>query len=145
VGLSLLLLSLWWAPFGWDSWGNRLILPTMLASIIACLFSATFTSKDLTYKVFSINLPALGNQKNIVWRLLRLGVISIYLPLSLGYMVIINTSDLGPLYYLSLHGGVKCKVMMHKLDEQPPKEYWSFWRTKPYYMCARERFLHVPY
>ena len=29
-------LSCWWAPFGWDAWGDRLMIPAMLGTII-CL------------------------------------------------------------------------------------------------------------
>ncbi len=39
--ISLLGLSLWWNPFGWASWGNRLMVPAMMAIVIG-LWDAVF-------------------------------------------------------------------------------------------------------
>lgn len=146
VGVSLLSLSLWWVPFGWDSWGNRLIVPSMLAAIIACLLTANPSLLEGHSQQDAISMRALAYQgpKNTIWGLLRLGFLGCYFVLSLGYTVITYASDHDPLFYFSLHGGVKCKEMMHEFGEQFPKVGWSFWQTKPYYKCARERFLHVP-
>jgi hypothetical protein len=33
--ISLIGLSLWWNPFGWESWGDRLMVPAMMAIVIA--------------------------------------------------------------------------------------------------------------
>jgi hypothetical protein len=33
--ISLIGLSLWWNPFGWASWGDRLMVPAMMATVIA--------------------------------------------------------------------------------------------------------------
>jgi hypothetical protein len=36
---SVIGLALWWAPFGWDSWGNRLMVPTMLGILITLILT----------------------------------------------------------------------------------------------------------
>ena len=38
--LSLLAFSLWWCPFGWDSWGDRLMIPPMLSLLLVVLLTA---------------------------------------------------------------------------------------------------------
>ena len=146
VGVSLALLALWWVPFGWDSWGNRLIVPSMLASVIACLLTATPAGNPnlIAPGPQPINLPRQRLPKNIAWKLSKAFFMIVWLPLSFGYLVITYASDHDPLFYFSLHNGIKCKEMMHQFGEQFPKVGWTFWQTKPYYKCARERFLHIP-
>ena len=147
VGVSLLSLSLWWVPFGWGSWGNRLIVPSMLAAIITCLLTAKASAQlwNANQGRASIDQKKHQEQNCFSWHFLKRGVLGIYFLLSLGYAFITYASDHDPLFYFSLHGGVKCKEMMHEFGEQFPKVGWSFWQTKPYYKCARERFMHIPY
>lgn len=147
VGVSLLSLSLWWVPFGWDSWGNRLIVPSMLAAIIACLLTAKAGAQIWHEDQESMSKDKKGHlgQNKFSRHILKRAVLGMYFLLSMGYVFITYASDHDPLFYFSLHGGVKCKEMMHEFGEQFPKVGWSFWQTKPYYKCARERFMHIPY
>ncbi|XXF80700.1 hypothetical protein P2318_13380 [Myxococcaceae bacterium GXIMD 01537] len=47
VGMLCVLLSRWWAPFGWWSWGPRLILPWLPAALLVLLYAYSQAAEAL--------------------------------------------------------------------------------------------------
>ena len=141
---SVVSFSLWWVPFGWDSWGNRLMVPAMLASLISIVATA------------DLNLGALKNQNNffsglhknfslLVFRkVLSVIVVMLLLILSLHYTLVSYYAEKATLIRASLFGGTACTHMMTSLRTDGARLGMSFWRSDDYYDCARERFLHFP-
>lgn len=129
-------LSFWWVPFGWDSWGNRLIIPSALASLITIIFtSGSNASSETTNRAFSGHIP--------FFRAVYLVPIFLIVVLSFRYTVISYYSG-GHALHESLYGGKAC-IRMRTTMKTTMKTYGlNFWRTNHYYECARERFLHFP-
>lgn len=129
--------SLWWAPFGWDSWGDRLMIPSALASLII-IISTAFTDTPLQQ---SPNSEALEKQRIhpvLVTLLIVLTIPSIHYTFSAYY------SDRSKLLHESLFGGKYCKEMMSAVRNDSKNLGLGLWRTNYYYNCARERFIHIP-
>jgi hypothetical protein len=76
-------LSCWWATFGWDSWGDRLMIPPMLAMII-CLTATARERTDLQNPWFLYRRESYAVQCRVI-RLLRNGAILAVLLLSLHF------------------------------------------------------------
>ncbi|MFY0575926.1 hypothetical protein ACN28S_17560 [Cystobacter fuscus] len=47
VGLLCVLLSRWWAPFGWWAWGSRLVIPWLPAALLVLLYAYAGTAESL--------------------------------------------------------------------------------------------------
>ena len=97
--MSLAGFSLWWAPFGWDSWGNRLMLPSMLASLIVLIGTASTGHQQLVStipaKVLSFSIFALSTY----------------------FVVVSYYSDRGKLFAHALFSGADCRAMMAVLND----------------------------
>ena len=139
---SLVGQSFWWAPFGWDSWGNRLMVPAMLASLISIILTmrpgqSEFDSRKATKRSargYSIGKSKFSSVTTITTSLFAL--------VSLCYVTVSFYSDKQMLFHLSLNGGSDCKNMLIKMQAKD----WSlkFWKGQDYYDCATERFFHIP-
>ncbi len=130
-GLTLLLLSAvafarWWAPFGWDSWGDRLLIPPALALMVAALVSLR-----------PRQAPGRGCP---VMALLLLPVVLC----SALYAAAPHFSPAGQAMPDSLWPGPACARMQQAIPEQALAEGMAFWKGQIYYDCARERMLHIP-
>lgn len=126
--LSCLAFARWWAPFGWDAWGDRLMIQPMLAILVACLL-ATSSRRSAKVTVPTLSFLPFG---------LPVLVASAYyalIPYVVGRAEMLNSS---------LWPGAACEQMMRRLQTDAPAMGLSFWRTDTYYHCARERMLHVP-
>lgn len=137
VIFSVLGFSLWWAPFGWDSWGDRLIVPSMLASLITLICSAQYVPAALTTENKSfISLRDWTAAIQIIGMLLVVW--------SLHYTWVSYFSNRGLLVVKSLNGGPQCQKMLKLMRQNPTGQGLSLWRSDHYYNCASERFRHFP-
>jgi hypothetical protein len=146
IFLSSLGLSLWWTPFGWDSWGDRLIIPAMVSAVICILSTARL---NLSAGVLgNLNGPlSFENIQNTPkpWISLRLLlVMMIPLLFSLHYTIIAYYSNREKLIEKSLFPVDQCTKMLGDLKTTGSVIGQAFWRTSSYYNCADERFLFFP-
>jgi hypothetical protein len=117
----------WWATFGWNSWGNRLMVPPSFATLVAallCLRPRTLAEQG---------------QASIA------PVVLAYAPLLVGsaYYVFVPYAMHAPQPMRnSLWYGPACARMREALSANT--EGLAFWKGDAYYQCARERMLHVP-
>lgn len=140
VGAALLLLSAvsfarWWAPFGWDSWGDRLLIPPAFALMVAALIS--LRPHKAVQGLVQARPPAV----------VRVGIALVSVALvvcSALYAVAPHFSPAGQAMPDSLWPGPACARLQQALPEQALAEGMAFWRGQIYYECARERMLHVP-
>jgi hypothetical protein len=143
VVISLLAFSLWWAPFGWDSWGDRMMVPSMLCLLVVAVFTASFPDarpelhKGLEAGRAGRSLSGLpAHAGAIVIGLLFLAALA----MSINYIAATYLSPSA--YNRSLYTtGPRCEKLADRLKDNPDI---SIWRSKLYYSCAMERFLHVP-
>lgn len=126
--LSCLGFARWWAPFGWDSWGNRLMIQPMLAVLVVSLLSL----RPL--------VPQRGSHRGGAPALFALPVIAA----SAYYMLVPYIDGRGVALYRSLWSGPACAKMLHRLQKDSTAMGLSFWRSDVYYQCARERMLYIP-
>lgn len=140
---SVIGLALWWAPFGWDSWGNRLMVPTMLGILITLILT---TNTQATQNIAisrqtskaPINLCVTKHRMLIKW-------ITVILCLwSLHYVFVSYYTDKPKLIRESLLNHPSCLAMMDALRKEGQEQGFAFWRSDYYYICARDRFLHIP-
>lgn len=136
-------LSLWWAPFGWDSWGNRLIVPTMLGILISLISTAncqiSFNRSNFTSTTETRYDSIVTNKFTIIKILLATILI-----FSLHYVLVSYYSDKSKLLRKSLLNHPSCLEMMDVLKREGQNQGFAFWRSDYYYNCARDRFLHIP-
>jgi hypothetical protein len=137
-------LSCWWAPFGWDAWGDRLMIPAMLGTVI-CLI-ATVRERSLAPN----EGPSLGGKRNSeplrrrLAQVVRNSAIVVIVLVSLHFTVVSYYANRDALWMASLFGGPRCAKMGRDLGPGEASLGVAFWRTESYYACARERFIHVP-
>jgi hypothetical protein len=126
--LSCIGFARWWAPFGWDAWGNRLMIQPMLAVLVVSLLSLQ-----------PLAAPR-GPSRRSVSALFALPVLAA----SAYYMLVPYIDGRDEAIHRSLWPGPACAQMLHRLQTDAPSMGLSFWRTDDYYQCSRERMLHVP-
>lgn len=126
---SCLGFALWWAPFGWDGWGNRLMVQPMLALMVAMLLSVEQSPF----------------QRPSVVGLLRIVLLCLPMLFWSGYYVATPflADDRGKLVSASLWSGPACRDMQLAMRQEKPVGL-EFWKSEIYYRCARERMLYVP-
>jgi len=128
-------LSKWWAPFGWDSWGNRLAIPPIFGLMVGMLLSLEPTkSKNIfTIQVF---------KKIKSYKLIFLGSLTIF---SIYYLSVpyLSTS-FSDAMQRSLNPGPACQKMYRALQGEESNMGLKFWKSAIYYDCVRERMLHFP-
>lgn len=126
--LSCIGFARWWAPFGWDSWGNRLMIQPMLAVLVVSLLSLRPSA------------PLRGPHGGVASTFFALPVIAA----SAYYMLVPYIDGRGVALNRSLWSGPACAKMLHRLQTDASTMGLSFWRSDVYYKCARERMLYVP-
>lgn len=130
VLVSALAFSRWWAPFGWDSWGNRLLIPPAFALLVASLVS--LRRGDLE--------PVGRGKPRIVAALLLLPLLAC----SFFYALAPYASSPGEAMAGSLWPGPECQRMQRALPAEALAQGMAFWKGEIYYACARERMTHIP-
>lgn len=123
--ISCIGLARWWTPFGWDGWGDRLMVPAMVTALVALPFCMR-PRHPATEPAFS--WP--------VW--VACSPVVIY---SFYYVAIPYSQSQARSLQDSLVSGPAC-IHMREFLAIPQES--SFWRTDVYYSCARERMLYVP-
>jgi hypothetical protein len=118
-------LARWWAPFGWDAWGDRLMVPAMVAVFVGFLFC--MRPRDRVTEVAFSWPVALACMPVVAY--------------SFFYVVVPYSQSQARSMQDSLYAGPACERMGQSLATPQPS---SFWRTDIYYLCARERMLYVP-
>jgi hypothetical protein len=120
-----LALARWWTPFGWEGWGNRLMIPAVLA-VLASLPFCMRARQPATEVVVSwpVSLACLP-----------LAIYSLY------YVMLPYTQSQVRSLHDSLLSSPACISMRERMASAQGS---SFWRTDVYYSCARERMLYVP-
>lgn len=127
VTVSCLLLARWWAPFGWDSWGDRLMVPAVLSA----LAGFTLCLRPRQQKEPALSLP-------VCLACLPLVACSTY------YMAVPYVMPQGRGLPASLWSGPACGHMQDRMATDAVTQGLSFWKSDAYYACARERMLYVP-
>jgi hypothetical protein len=137
-------LSCWWAPFGWDAWGDRLMVPAMLAMVI-CL-TATARERRLRPQDGPSRWGECETEvpRRRLARLVRDGAVALLVLVSLHFTVVSYYGNRNALWMAALFGGPKCRQMGRDLGPGEATLGLAFWRSDSYYACARERFIHVP-
>ena len=137
------ILAGWWATFGWDSWGDRLMIPVMLAMVV-CV-TATARGPRVELQAMPNHRDGLESAKPSygIARVIRTGAVLVFLALSLHYTVVSYYADKEAVINASLYSGSRCQQMVRDLKAMKAMGL-AFWRTDSYYACARERFMYVP-
>jgi hypothetical protein len=120
-----LALARWWAAFGWDAWGDRLMVSAMVAVLVALPFSMRSREPQTE--------PVL--RWSVCFACLPLVVYSFY------YVAVPYTQSQARSMHDSLFSGPDCTRMGEFLATPQGS---AFWRGDVYYSCARERMLYVP-
>ncbi|WP_164270743.1 hypothetical protein [Stenotrophomonas sp. B1-1] len=127
--LSAVAFARWWAPFGWDAWGDRLLLPAALALLISAMCCLRILEPE--------------QASNRSWVGAALASIPL-LVCSSYYMAVPYLSPKGEAMTRSLWPGPACVTMRDALATEAADQGLAFWKGNIYYQCARERMLHVP-
>ena len=143
VSIYSVILSCWWAPFGWDAWGDRLMVPAMLATVI-CLIATARERLGPQEPPWRQEGRASRSRRRRLARLIWDGAILVIVLVSFHFTVVSYYGDKGALWMASLFGGPRCGQMGRDLGPGEASMGLGFWRSDSYYACARERFLHVP-
>ncbi|MGF6493626.1 hypothetical protein ABIE56_001809 [Luteibacter sp. 621] len=126
AAVFLVALSRWWTPFGWDGWGNRLMIPVMVATLAA--FPFAMRPRQLATE------PMLS--RRVCLTCAPLVAASFY------YVALPYTQSQARSLRDSLRPGMHC---MRMSDFQATPQPLAFWRSDIYYSCARERMLYIPW
>jgi len=122
---AIVFLSFWWTPFGWEYWGNRLILPFIVASFIvlnsSVKFSSPVSSSPVNGRCFFILLAALF-------------VVSSF------YVGVAASGDRMKYLDDSLWSSNACKSML----EARERKGWGYKNSPIYKACHRDRFFSFP-
>lgn len=129
--ISCLAFARWWAPFGWDGWGNRLMVPAALGLMVAAMISLRPREVGDTF-----SLPQ--------WRRTSLIASLPLLVCSAYYVAVPYASPVGAAMPATLWPGPHCARMEQAIPEEALAHGLAFWKSGVYYNCARERMLHVP-
>jgi hypothetical protein len=127
--LSVTGFSLWTGTFGWSSWGNRYIIPSMVAVIIMLTLNSN--------KV----LNGTGLNRPILYLSVPIIIFS-----SLYTAVSYTSKDKAKIYALSLDGGEACKSMILKMNSTEYKtiSFKEWYVSKEFIECENERLSNNP-
>ncbi|MCP3177586.1 hypothetical protein MJO47_10780 [Desulfuromonas sp. KJ2020] len=132
---SSIILANWWTPFGWEGWGNRLIIPSAIASLI--LISSTAIPKTK-------NLQSDGNclfYRKSIFAYLKMGlVVTVFIP-SFLYIALSYSGNRYIYLQESLWGSAACKAVEQLRDKRP---MWEFKKTPVHLECHLDRFRYIP-
>jgi hypothetical protein len=129
-GLSVLISANWWSPFGWDGWGNRLLVPGMLAVII--LLVSTLEQRALA--VASTTVTSRFAMAKAVTGF-GLFIVCIF---SAAYVFVSYSGNRAAYLHDSLSGAASCEQMYTKITSM------DFMTARLYQECHADRFLRVP-
>ena len=152
--ISLIGLSLWWNPFGWASWGDRLMVPAMMAIVIAFWEALTSPRRLQPMPVHGAQGEAqfLSEPGSTEWKLrskpallasyLLVGILimSSFPYVSLGYQG--NGMDVRHHPAPEL---IHCAKMMARLQAVPEERHLQdVYSGEQWWQCALESYRHNP-
>jgi hypothetical protein len=135
VLLTLFGLAKWWAPFGWDSWGNRLAIPSIFGLMVGMLLSLKPIPPSHLFKSERFNTL----KPYALLFICPVAGLCIYY-LSVPYL----STSYSTAMQASLNPGPACQNMYRSLQNEGSDMGLAFWKSDIYYDCARERMLHLP-
>ena len=152
--ISLIGLSLWWNPFGWESWGNRLMVPAMMA-IVICSWEALTSPGQLQSMPIqgTIGAAALVSQPGTSKRksLSKQGLLASYLLASLLAFVSLPYVSIGyqangmDVRHHPTPELIHCDKMMALLSSIPAERHLEVvYSGQVWWQCALESYRHRP-
>ena len=152
--ISLIGLSLWWNPFGWASWGDRLMVPAMMAIVIAFWQALTSPRRLQPMPVHGAQGEAqfLSQPGSTEWKLRsKPALLASYL------LVVILIMSSFPYVSLGYQGNgmdvrhhpapelVHCAKMMARLQAVPEERHLQdVYSGELWWQCALESYHHNP-
>ena len=136
---TLVGLSGWWAPFGWNAWGSRLTIPMMILVVgFTC-----FSSKNKVLLAPSnggiMDPRHVSKEFNTLLIFFRVLAISCILAISLPYIAkSYSPGSTEKRYYDYLYGTKICKDMDAKESSSTIGDL--FWLSEDYHDCSKVRF-----
>ena len=140
---GLLTTSMWWATFGWDTWGHRLIIPYAMPMIVLTVLGSQQYSEyyekrmqENTETPFNASKQLLKSVSIIKWLFIILAIILALCGLVYNLMTVqaVYGKDLD-VVGLSLHSQPWCLKMDSDTRGIAPY-YWK---------CVVERFKYIPF
>ncbi len=140
AGILLLQLgafSRWWTPFGWEGWGNRLIIPAAIAGLIIVIFTGSRHPKD--------DLASMVGREALLKRgwnnwFVTLLCVPLFL-VSGSYVIRSYSKERDLLLDQSMWGSDACQAMR---IVRAKYDSWAFKRTDVHRQCHFERFQYWP-
>jgi hypothetical protein len=139
VVLSVLVLARWWTPFGWEGWGNRLIVPSVMCALITVLATVPIARQGGSSSADGgAELPRAGSFPR---SRVAAGMIGILVVASAYY--VLSSYSYRRMSYLdaSMWGSESCRRMAVLREKD---QSWAFKRTDVHMRCHYDRFLYVP-
>lgn len=132
VSTTSVILANWWTPFGWEGWGNRLIIPSLIGSLIflaSVVSTQDFSSKQTT------------SDKKILKYYSKYCILIIFFTCSLWYLAITYSSQRYNFLNYSLWGSDSCKAVA---ELRTQRAMWPFKKTELHLQCHLDRFKYIP-
>ena len=151
--ISLLGLSLWWNPFGWESWGHRLMVPAMMAIVIATWQALTSPGQLQAVLQPGANLvgvpsPAGPYQEKLLPKPARLAsylLVAIVVVVSLPYISLGYQGNGMAVRHQPAPELVHCAKMISLLHVVPMQRHLDVvYSSELWRQCALESYRHVP-
>lgn len=135
---TILGLSSWWSPFGWFSWGNRLIIPASMAIIASVPISILYCKRSDCLHIGELVIYRLF-LKNKYFKVLSEFCIVIISALSLHFLIVPATYPTRAKTFYEYHNlSDSCQESLRQ--ERVSRLGDRFWRGKLYYECLNERY-----
>ena len=154
ASISLIGLSQWWNPFGWASWGNRLIVPAMMVVVICLWHGLTGPWDDQNRPALARpSTGAIPTQPNKhhkesplpTFYLQRLAIVVLLIIISAPYVALGYQTDPSQAVNTPAPKAPHCTTMMTLLSAIPLKKHLELvYSSELYRQCALESFLHNP-
>jgi hypothetical protein len=152
--ITLMGLSLWWNPFGWASWGDRLMVPAMMA-IVICFWEALINPRRLQAvlaQAHSGESVVLGQTSPRQRKpLSKPALLASYLLFSLLVFVSLPYVALGyqangmDVRHHPAPDLIHCAKMMRMLDAIPVEKHLAFvYSGETWRQCALESYRYNP-
>lgn len=127
IGIFIVSSALWWSPFGWSAWGNRLVMPGVIGGLAALI----------------AGLKKSNYSKNTSRNFIVICVIMILSIYSIPYLTYPFKHGRAKAWYNFLDGSDECQTMIKKLQEEGDGS-GELWKSKIYLNCAKARLWKRP-
>jgi hypothetical protein len=154
TAITLVGLSMWWNPFGWASWGNRLIMPSIMAVLICyweSLIRVGFAEVTIAGSALPVAHSFMPNETRHKhpWRIKRLAsgllLIAVAVLFSAKYVRFGYIANPTLILWLPAPELAYCAKMRSILDVTPEKLHLErVYGTKLWRQCALEGYRYNP-